>query len=252
MPSALTAELRCSSGTVSFSSTLSAPLNSASSRSRSASESRRVRLLVAGIVRYLLVRAHAVDRHAATGGGDLASSVPGESAGRGGAGGVHRGSAVGVEGLDRLQPPGLTLGPLRLRPGDDLPVGGEDQARAGVADLDAVAARLVDVQEKGLLDGVLVRAGLDEDAVLQADVGGAQDLLTRVDGVGDVVQASARAHAVLGVDQVVALVGEGEPDPGHGAVVHDDLLGRARAQALDEEVAGGLGPGRQQVQVVEP
>ena len=69
-----------------------------------------------------------------------------------------RGCAVGVEGLDGLQAPGLTLGALGLGPGDDLPVGGEQQAGPGVAQLDAVAARLPDVQEERLLDRVLVRA----------------------------------------------------------------------------------------------
>jgi hypothetical protein len=68
-------------------------------------------------------------------------------------------------------------------------------------------------------------------------------------GVGHVVQAAARAHAVLGVDQVAALVGEGEPDPRHGAVVHDDLLGGARAEGPDQEVAARLHPRGQQVEV---
>ena len=67
--------------------------------------------------------------------------------------------------------------------------GRQDQPRAGIGDLDAVAARLVDIEEEGLLDRVLVRAGLDEDAVLQEDVGGAQDLLATVERIGQVVKA---------------------------------------------------------------
>ncbi|ELP64745.1 hypothetical protein STRTUCAR8_09605, partial [Streptomyces turgidiscabies Car8] len=74
---------------------------------------------------------------------------------------VERGRAVRVEGLDGLQAPRLPLGALGLRPGDQRPVGGEYQAGERVAQFDAVAARFVDVEEERLLDGVLVRAGLD-------------------------------------------------------------------------------------------
>jgi hypothetical protein len=70
----------------------------------------------------------------------------------------HRRRAVGMKRLDRLQPPGLALLALFLGPHDRLPVGRQDEARAGVGDLDAVAAGLVDVEEEGLLDRVLVRA----------------------------------------------------------------------------------------------
>src|SRR3954468_23182044 len=69
---------------------------------------------------------------------------------------LHRRRAVGVERLDRLQPPGLALLALFLGPDDRLPVGRENEAGAGVGDLDAVAAGLPDIQEEGLLDRVLV------------------------------------------------------------------------------------------------
>src|SRR3954451_21653593 len=75
--------------------------------------------------------------------------------------------AVGVERLDRLQPPGLALGPFGLGPGDRAPVGCEYQPGDRVAELDTVAARLVDVQEERLLDRVLVRPGLDEHPAVQ-------------------------------------------------------------------------------------
>src|SRR3954466_10436962 len=52
----------------------------------------------------------------------------------------HRWRAVGMKRLDRLQPPGLAFLALFLRPDDRLPVGREDEAGAGVGDLDAVAA----------------------------------------------------------------------------------------------------------------
>ena len=39
--------------------------------------------------------------------------------------------------------------------------------RAGVRHFDAIAAGLIDVEEEGLLDRVLVRAGLDEYTVFK-------------------------------------------------------------------------------------
>src|SRR5689334_4409494 len=93
----------------------------------------------------------------------------------------NRRRAVGVEGLDGLEPPGLALLALFLGPDDRLPVGREDQACAGVGDLDAVAAGLPDIEEEGLLDRVLVRAGLNVDAVLQEDIRCAKNLLAAVD-----------------------------------------------------------------------
>ena len=82
-----------------------------------------------------------------------------------------------VERLDRLEPPRLPLLPLGFVPDDRLPVGREHQTSAGVVEFDAITAGLVDVEEERLLDGVLVRPGLDVDAVLEKDVRGAKDLL---------------------------------------------------------------------------
>ena len=88
----------------------------------------------------------------------------------------HRRRALDVERRDGLHAPGLALGALGLRPHDRLVLGVEEQEAAG-ADLDAVAARLVGVEEERLLDRVLVRPRLDHDAVLEEDVGGAQHVL---------------------------------------------------------------------------
>src|SRR5229473_1890331 len=97
----------------------------------------------------------------------------------------NRRRAVGVERLDGLKPPRLALLALLLGPHDRLPVRRQDETGAGVGDLDPVAAGLVDVEEKCLLDRMLVRAGLDEDAVLQKDIGRAQNVLATVERVGD-------------------------------------------------------------------
>jgi hypothetical protein len=119
--------------------------------------------------------------------------------------------AVGVEALDGLQPPGLALLALGLGPGDGLPIGIEDQAGAGIRDLDAISGRLVDIEKEGLLDGVLVRAGLDEDAVLEEDVGSLENVLALVGSVGDVVKAALTADDIARVGDVVALVVDREP-----------------------------------------
>src|SRR5215831_1886414 len=98
-----------------------------------------------------------------------------------------------METLDRPEAPGLALLPLGLRPDDGWPVRRQDETRPGIGDLDAVAARLVDVQEERLLDRVLVGTGLDVNAVLQEDIGRPQHVFAAVHGIGDMVKASARA-----------------------------------------------------------
>ena len=99
---------------------------------------------------------------------------------------------MGMKQLDRLQPPRLALLALFLGPDDRLPVRRENKTGAGVGDFDAVAAGFVDVKEKRLLDRVLVRTGLDIDAVLQEDVGSAQDFFAAVERIGDVMEAAGR------------------------------------------------------------
>src|SRR5215510_12079290 len=96
----------------------------------------------------------------------------------------HRRRAMRMKRLDRLQSPRLALLALFLGPDDRLPVGREDQAGAGVGNLDAIAAGLVDIEEEGLLARVLVRTCLNVEAVFEKDSGGAQDLLAAVERVG--------------------------------------------------------------------
>jgi hypothetical protein len=67
------------------------------------------------------------------------------------------------------------------------------QLRPGVAQFDAVAAGLVHIKEEGLLDGVLARARLDEHAVVEGDVGGADDVGAGVGRKRDVMQPPGRS-----------------------------------------------------------
>src|SRR4051794_39021302 len=113
---------------------------------------------------------------------------------------------MGMERLDRLQSPGLALLALFLGPDDRLPVRCQNETGSGIGDLDAVAAGLVDVEEESLLDGVLVRAGLDVDAVFEEDVGGTQHVLAAVERVGDVMEAAGLAEMVTRTGEIVALV----------------------------------------------
>ena len=132
------------------------------------------------------------------------------------------------------------------------PVGPEDQARTRIGDLDAIAGRLVDIEEERLLDRVLVRPGLDEDAVLQEDVGGPQHVLALIDDIGDVVEPAGGARMVLGEGDVVALVVDGEPATAEPAVVEHDLFGDAAAERLDQELLDRPDIGGKQVDMVEP
>src|SRR5207248_6607682 len=123
-------------------------------------------------------------------------------------------SPVGVEAFDRLQSPGLALLPFRLRPDDGRPVGREHEPRAGAGDLDTIPAGFVDVQKERLLDRVLVRSGLDVDAVFEEDIRRAKHLFSRVDGVCEVVESAARPVMIGGERQVVALVRRRYPRAG--------------------------------------
>ncbi len=141
---------------------------------------------------------------------------------------------------------------LRSAPDNRLPVRRQDQASAGVRDLDPVAAGLVNVKKERLLNGVFVRAGLDEDAVFEEDVGGAQHVLAAVQRVGEVVEAASGIGVIVRISEIIALVGERDPHGGFGAVVENDLLGQAAAEIILKENAIGPDVDRQAVEVVEP
>ena len=163
---------------------------------------------------------------------------------------------MGVKRLDGLETPSLSLPPLSLGPDHRLPVRRQDEAGAGVGEFHAVTGGLPDVEEERPLDRVLVRTRLDVDAVLQEDVGRAQDVLAGVGGIGHVVEpAQGRPLArpvLLGAGEVVGLVVDREPAAADPPVVEADHLGHAGAEAGFHEAAE-LGHVRgQEVQVIEP
>src|SRR6185437_11993366 len=110
-----------------------------------------------------------------------------------------------MERLDGLKPPRLALLAFGLGPADRLPVRRKHQPRAGTSDLDPVAARLIDIEEERLLDGVFVRTRLDKDAVLKENVGSTQDVFARVECVGHVVETALGAGVIARVSKVVGL-----------------------------------------------
>src|SRR5882724_8700968 len=176
----------------------------------------------------------------------------GDPAGRKALAGPNRRRAMGMKRLDRLQSPRLAFFTLFFRPDDRFPVWREDEASAGVGDFDAVAAGLIDVEEKRLLDRVLVRAGLDMDAVLQEDVGGAQDFLAAVERVGDVMKAAGRIGVIVRIGEVVTLVRHRHPHRGFGAVVEHDLFGQPAAEIVFKKEAVGFDVDRETIEVIEP
>src|SRR5579883_488441 len=164
----------------------------------------------------------------------------------------ERRRAMRMEALDRLEAPGLSLLALGFAPADRLPIRRQDQSSAGTGDFDAVAARLIDIEEKGLLHRMFVRAGLDEDAGFEENVGGAQDFLAAVERESDVMKAAADAMRFERVSEIVALVGASQPHAGFDAAIEHDLLGQAEAERLFEKFAIGADVLGEAVEVVDP
>src|SRR5579872_1134324 len=164
----------------------------------------------------------------------------------------ERRRAVGMKALDRLEAPGLSLFALGFAPADRLPIRRQDQPRAGIGDLDAVAARLIDIEEECLLHRMFMRAGLDEDSGFEENVGGAQHVLAAVEGEGDVMEAAADAMRFERIGEIVALVGAGQPHAGFDAAIEHDLLGQAEAERLLEKFAIGADVLGEAVEMVDP
>src|ERR1700730_6887835 len=142
---------------------------------------------------------------------------------------------VAMKRLNGFEAPRLALLAFLPRPGDRFPVRSQDQARTCVRDFHPIATRFVDIEEKGLLDGVFVRARFDVDTVLQENIGGTENVLTAVDDVGEVMEAAVRPGVVERVGEVVTLVADGEPDACLAAIVQNDLLGEPAAEIVLKE-----------------
>src|SRR3989441_6167163 len=160
---------------------------------------------------------------------------------------VDRRRPVRVEAFDRLQSPGLALLAVGFCPDDRRPVRCEHEPRAGAVDLDAIAARLVDVQKEGLLDGVLVRARLDVHAVLEEDVGRPKDVLPGIHRIREMVESAAGAVVIGGERKVVALVGRRHPRARFIAAVEDDHFRGPHAENVLEEEPHAADGGPQQI-----
>ncbi len=87
----------------------------------------------------------------------------------------------------------------------------QESAGSGIGYLDPVSGGLIDIKEKGLLDGVLMRTCLDKDPVFKKDIRRPQHIITLVDSIGDMVEAPARLGLVAGIGDVIALVVDREP-----------------------------------------
>ena len=107
-----------------------------------------------------------------------------------------------------------------------LPVRDVEAIAAGV-DLDAHAARLAEVEVVLLAHPVPARTELDRGVGVQQDVGGAQQLLARVDPPGEVVDAALRARVVEDEPEVVRLlvVGAHREHDDVGLLVQHRVLG---------------------------
>src|ERR1051326_9108655 len=102
-----------------------------------------------------------------------------------------------MERFNGFQSPSLAFLPFGLGPPDGFAIGRQNQASAGIGDLHAASAGFQNIEKKGLLDGVLVPAGLDLDAVLQEDIGCEQNFLAAVYGVRDVMKTALGSSGIF-------------------------------------------------------
>ena len=84
----------------------------------------------------------------------------------------HGWCAIKMKRFSRLHTPGLALLTFGFGPADRFPVERENQSRTGIYDLHSIPPGLVYIQKKCLLDGMLVRSGLDFNSVFQENICG--------------------------------------------------------------------------------
>src|SRR5207344_1728206 len=115
----------------------------------------------------------------------------------------------------------------------------------------AISAGLVYIKKEGLLDRMFVRPGLDIDAILEKDVGGAQNVFARIKREGYVVQASFGARVIARVSKVIAFVCRGHPHADLGAIVEHNLLGQHEAEIVLEKFSVGFDVDSKPVEVID-
>ena len=102
------------------------------------------------------------------------------------------------------------------------------------------------------MNGMLVRAGFDMDAVFQKHIRRAQDVFALIGGVGHMVQTPQTAAMFFGAGQIVGFVVYCEPAATKPAIVQLDVFGHAAAQTSLHKAAEFGDIVAKQVQVIDP
>src|SRR5699024_7613220 len=160
-------------------------------------------------------------------------------------------SAVGMKRWHCLHSPSLTLGAFRVGPVDHWLVRIQNQPCPGVGELDAVAARLPNVVEEGLVDRMVLGTISGVAALFEKVVCSFESVFACVRGEGQMVEAAALTGPVIGVYDVVGFLRESEPSCCVAAFIKFDLLGFPRLHDVVPEIARGMYICRQVVNVVE-
>jgi|GEM_PF-6882367 len=116
-----------------------------------------------------------------------------------------------MEGGNSGQAPCLPTLAFGFGPDNRLPIRCQDQACSWATDLDTMAAWLHNVEEDSLLNGMLVWAVLDTVPELNGNIRSAEDFLTSVYRVADMVEASPCTCLVLGNSDFIALIVSCDP-----------------------------------------
>src|SRR5947207_3356754 len=103
--------------------------------------------------------------------------------------GSDNGCTVGMKGSNGGRAPGLAFGTVGLSPDDRFPIWLKGK-HALSNNLDAVATRLVGIEEEALGNRVFARRKFNEDTIFQVDISGPQHIFAVVEVISDVMQAA--------------------------------------------------------------
>src|SRR5699024_650027 len=127
----------------------------------------------------------------------------------------------------------------------------QNQPCPGVGELDAVTARLPNVEEEGLVDRMFIGTIFDVDALFVKVVCSFENVFACVRGEGQMVEAAALTGRGIGGYGVVGFLRESGPSCCVAAFIEFDLLGFPRLHDGVPESARGMYICRQVVNVVE-